>query len=484
MVLSARRERVRVQSRVEVEAVLVESLARPDGAADTDGLDDGPGRSRHLDGSAFAAVFEYYRRPLARAARRRGSVDGEGIAGLAMVETWLAFDGRGVDDEATFRAALDRAVERLTAEDGCDDRVTAVPLPDDSAPDPPLTEDPAQAIVDRAWLQELVADLPPDQRDVMELRFFEQLPAREVGERLGKEANAVYQLQHRAIARLRRTIGGPASTGGAAGRRARFLAAVFCLTLVLGAIGWHRLQRSDGAVDVGPIDRTTDSVGDDEEEGRRGSGDGTGDDRSTVQVDVGGAMTVDLGDQTTGSGDPHRPGDGSDDGGSNGRTSPGQAAGGPVPGGGSIGDDDPVGTTRARSTPPFGRAIGQAHRCQTLPVDDDLAALRLFDHVGWPIGHDRSVVPIAVRFLGSNGSVLLTIPTDGGYAAGASPGLHGLIGPGEAAEEGVFADVGSAPSGSTWGVLFDPETAGRWSRVEYRLVDDEAWTETRESCLP
>ncbi|MFI7586726.1 RNA polymerase sigma factor [Spongisporangium articulatum] len=64
-------------------------------------------------------------------------------------------------------------------------------------------EDRAMDRIDAEEALRLVQELPDDQRDVLLLRVAADLPADEVGEVLGRSPEAVRQLQHRAIVRLR-----------------------------------------------------------------------------------------------------------------------------------------------------------------------------------------------------------------------------------------------------------------------------------------
>jgi len=59
----------------------------------------------------------------------------------------------------------------------------------------------------RARLFRCVSELPQDQRRVIELRFAEERPIREIAVALGKSEGAVKQLQLRALAALRKRIG-------------------------------------------------------------------------------------------------------------------------------------------------------------------------------------------------------------------------------------------------------------------------------------
>ncbi|HLN16336.1 MAG TPA: sigma-70 family RNA polymerase sigma factor [Acidimicrobiales bacterium] len=77
---------------------------------------------------------------------------------------------------------------------------TGVPDAPGSGPDPELI---AVAESDRAVLVAALRRLPEEQRIVLRLRVLEGLPAAEVAARLGRNADAVRQLQHRALLRLR-----------------------------------------------------------------------------------------------------------------------------------------------------------------------------------------------------------------------------------------------------------------------------------------
>jgi DNA-directed RNA polymerase specialized sigma24 family protein len=54
--------------------------------------------------------------------------------------------------------------------------------------------------------RDLLTGLTPDQRDVLVLRIFGELPLEQVAAILGKRQGAVKALQHRALATLRRTL--------------------------------------------------------------------------------------------------------------------------------------------------------------------------------------------------------------------------------------------------------------------------------------
>lgn len=62
------------------------------------------------------------------------------------------------------------------------------------------------AALDRAAVRAALATLPEDYRRVIELRVIEARPAQEVGELMGRQADAVRQLQRRALTALRAAL--------------------------------------------------------------------------------------------------------------------------------------------------------------------------------------------------------------------------------------------------------------------------------------
>ncbi|HET8617569.1 MAG TPA: sigma-70 family RNA polymerase sigma factor, partial [Acidimicrobiales bacterium] len=67
-------------------------------------------------------------------------------------------------------------------------------------------EEEAFAAMSRHEVEDLLAVLSPDQREVVLLRIVADLPVEEVARLVGKQEGAVKALQHRALARLRRHL--------------------------------------------------------------------------------------------------------------------------------------------------------------------------------------------------------------------------------------------------------------------------------------
>jgi RNA polymerase sigma-70 factor (ECF subfamily) len=61
---------------------------------------------------------------------------------------------------------------------------------------------------ERAALHNALANLPPDQREVVLLRYFERRTSADVAALMDRSEGAVKALQHRAIAALARALNG------------------------------------------------------------------------------------------------------------------------------------------------------------------------------------------------------------------------------------------------------------------------------------
>ncbi len=139
--------------------------------------------------------------------RGRGAADADDLVGDAFVQIVRdlhRFEG----DWAGFRAwALTIARNRML-----DARRRAARRPDRPHPDPGLeraagdvTDDAARRL-DLERVTELLAELSPDQRDVVLLRVVGDLSVDEVAQVIGKRSGAVKQLQRRGLAAIRRRL--------------------------------------------------------------------------------------------------------------------------------------------------------------------------------------------------------------------------------------------------------------------------------------
>jgi RNA polymerase sigma factor (sigma-70 family) len=164
-----------------------------------------PGRPAHTarrDGFLAAARPE-----LDRVYRLAGLVLGdaheaEDAVQDALAAAWQRFDG--LREPAKFGAWLDRIVVN-----GCRDRLrrrATVRFVALEADVDPAGRDPFQTFLERDALLTHVRDLTPDERIVVVLRFWADLPLDGIADRLELPLGTVKSRLHRALGRLRRAL--------------------------------------------------------------------------------------------------------------------------------------------------------------------------------------------------------------------------------------------------------------------------------------
>ena len=141
--------------------------------------------------------------------RRRGAAEPDDVVG----EVFLHL-ARGIKDfdgtEANFRTWVFTVAHRRMLDDRRRlsrhpvDPVADAPEPAPSSPD--ATADEAFQSIDTDRVQRLIAQLVPDQRDVMLLRIVGGLTIAEVAEAVGKSVGATKALQRRALAALTKIL--------------------------------------------------------------------------------------------------------------------------------------------------------------------------------------------------------------------------------------------------------------------------------------
>jgi RNA polymerase sigma-70 factor (ECF subfamily) len=159
------------------------------------------------DESAFDALVRRYQKPIYWLARRYVSndADAKDVAQRALVQAFLRV--RGLRDQLSFRAWLYRVAVNL-ALNSVRDRRPALPL--DEVPALPAPGGGDRLIEDETQrrLRAAVAELPRQQRLVVELRVFDELPFREVAAIAECSEESARVNFHHALKKLRQRMNG------------------------------------------------------------------------------------------------------------------------------------------------------------------------------------------------------------------------------------------------------------------------------------
>ncbi len=191
------------------------------------------------DDEPVGVIYRHYQPQLARYAARQGSDDPEAIADLALWDGLRVLESMNRVDSQAFGSYVFRAASSRLINEGR--RRPATPMPNIGELDEP-TDGFEDAVTTRVAVRDLIASLSPAQREVIVLRFLHGLTGDETAERMGKEANAVYQLQHRAMRNLRLAV-----------------AAAGLGLIILLAISWGLGGTGQRLVDDSPADRSDSS---------------------------------------------------------------------------------------------------------------------------------------------------------------------------------------------------------------------------------
>jgi RNA polymerase sigma-70 factor (ECF subfamily) len=161
------------------------------------------------DAASFGALVERYQQPAFRAAwlLLRDAPAAEDVAQEAFVRAYRQM--HRFRQEAPFRPWLLRIVQNLALNElrarqrrgGLAERVGALSPRVADAPDAEV----AQAD-ESARLLHAMDELPPDDRTILHLRYFLELPEREIADAIGRPAGTVKSRLHRASQRLRAVI--------------------------------------------------------------------------------------------------------------------------------------------------------------------------------------------------------------------------------------------------------------------------------------
>jgi len=165
--------------------------------------------ARAGDAWAFGRLFDHFHLPVYRyvASRVRHPSDAEDLTQLVFVKALEAlprYQSRGIPFGGwLFRLARNAVIDHVrTSHEHADLAQSADRAGRDAGP-AELAETRQEIEAVRAAL----STLTDDQRDVIALRFFAGLSAREAAEAMGKQEGTIRGLQFRAIAALRRQLG-------------------------------------------------------------------------------------------------------------------------------------------------------------------------------------------------------------------------------------------------------------------------------------
>jgi RNA polymerase sigma factor (sigma-70 family) len=156
---------------------------------------------------AYTRLFEWLGRSVAGYLRGAGVEDPDGLANEVFLRVFGSverFDGT----EGRFRSWVFAIAHNLVIDDRRrrGRRPQQAVLEGDVGPSAPAAEDGALVALGDERLRAVLADLPPDQRDVVLLRIIGDCSIEDTAAALGKKPGAVKSLQHRALAALRRRL--------------------------------------------------------------------------------------------------------------------------------------------------------------------------------------------------------------------------------------------------------------------------------------
>lgn len=176
------------------------------GAVQEPGDDVLVARFRDGDSSAFDMLVKRHQRALYFLARRYvgNDADAQDVAQRALVQAFTQLSA--LRDQRSFRFWIYKTAANL-ALNVLRDRKPQAELADDTMPAPMTPElDPLVLDERQRQLRAAVASLPPQQRLVVELRVYEELPFAEVAEVAGCSEESARVNYHYALKRLRQRM--------------------------------------------------------------------------------------------------------------------------------------------------------------------------------------------------------------------------------------------------------------------------------------
>jgi RNA polymerase sigma-70 factor (ECF subfamily) len=161
-------------------------------------------------GWAFERLFLWLAKPVASYLRGAGVEDPDGLANDVMLRAFTSLD-RFTGDEDRFRSWVFTIAHHVVIDERrrVSRRPRSAPL-ESAGAEPGEAEAAAEvhALITLGGerVRDLLAGLAPDQRDVVLLRIVADLSIEDTAAALGKRANAVKALQHRAMRTLRNRL--------------------------------------------------------------------------------------------------------------------------------------------------------------------------------------------------------------------------------------------------------------------------------------
>lgn len=165
-------------------------------------------RARKLDPDALTEIHDTYYAPIFRyVAFRVGDRDtAEDLTSEVFTRLLGALRGRHAP-QTTLRGWLYGVAARVVSDHHRKHyRAPQVELDESIVSREADPSETIDAMLTRDHLRRAMADLTEEQRDVIALRFGQEMPIREIAQTLGKSEGAVKQLQARAIAALARKM--------------------------------------------------------------------------------------------------------------------------------------------------------------------------------------------------------------------------------------------------------------------------------------
>ena len=156
---------------------------------------------------AFQRLYDWLAAPVAGYVRGAGVEDPDGLVNECFLRVFGGVE-RFEGSEIRFRSWVFAIAHNLVIDDRRRRarRPKQAPLVGEPGTPAAGADDDAMVALGDERIRELLADLPPDQRDVLLLRIVADLSIEDTAAALGKRPGAVKSLQHRAAASLRKRL--------------------------------------------------------------------------------------------------------------------------------------------------------------------------------------------------------------------------------------------------------------------------------------